>query len=50
MLPGDDQAGHMHLTKVARAISDGRADIHGVDLPQSQHLYSEYRAMNPVAD
>lgn len=43
-------AGHVHLTKVARAISPGNAKIHGVEKRLSRHLASEHWDMSPVAD
>ena len=43
-------SGHVHLSKVARAISSGDADIHGVEKRLSTHLASEHWDMSPVAD
>jgi hypothetical protein len=49
MIPGLLISGHVHLSKVARAISPGDADIHGVDKRLSRHLGSEHWDMSPVA-
>jgi hypothetical protein len=49
MIPGLLISGHVHLSKVARAISPGDADIHGVEKRLSQHLGSEHWDMSPVA-
>jgi hypothetical protein len=50
MIPGLLISGHVHLAKVARAISPGHADIHGVEKRLSLHLGSEHWDMSPVAD
>ena len=50
MLTGLVIAGHVHLSKIARAISPGNADIHGVEKRLSRHLGSEHWDMSPVAD
>jgi len=50
MIPGLLISGHVHLTKVARAISPGDADIHGVEKRLSRHLGSEHWDMSPLAD
>jgi hypothetical protein len=50
MISGLLIAGHVHLSKVARAISAGDADIHGVEKRLSIHLASEHWDMSPVAD
>jgi hypothetical protein len=50
MLCGLLISGHVHLSKVARAISSGDADIHGVEKRLSTHLGSEHWNMGPVAD
>ncbi|HZU39107.1 MAG TPA: hypothetical protein VFA18_24490 [Gemmataceae bacterium] len=49
MIPGLLHSGHVHLSKVARAISPGDADIHGVEKRLSRHLGSEHWDMSPVA-
>jgi hypothetical protein len=49
MIPGRLLSGHVHLTKVARAISPGDADIHGVEKRLSRHLGSAHWDMSPVA-
>ncbi len=49
MIPGLLISGHVHLSKVARAISRGDADIHGVQKRLSKHLGSEHWDMSPVA-
>ncbi len=48
-IPGLLISGHVHLSKVARAISKGDADIHGVEKRLSEHLGSEHWDMSPVA-
>ncbi len=42
--------GHVHLSKVAQAVSDGRQDIHSVEKRLSRHLGSEHWDMSPVAE
>jgi hypothetical protein len=49
MIPGLLISGHVHLSRVARAISPGDADIHGVEKRLSRHLGSEHWDMSPVA-
>src|SRR5215472_4484258 len=49
MIPGLLISGHVHLSKVARAISPGDADVHGVEKRLSKHLGSEHWDMSPVA-
>lgn len=50
MIPGLVISGHVHLSKVARAISPGDADIHGVEKRLSKHLASEHWNASPLAD
>ena len=50
MLQGLVISGHVHLTKIARAISPGDADIHAVEKRLSTHLGSEHWDMSPLAD
>ena len=50
MIPGLLISGHVHLTKIARAISPGDADVHGVEKRLSRHLGSEHWDMSPLAD
>lgn len=50
MIPGLLISGHVHLTKVARAISGGAANIHSVEKRLSTHLGSEHWDMSPLAD
>jgi hypothetical protein len=50
MIAGILIGGHVHLSKVARAISAGDTDIHGVEKRLSGHLSSEHWDMSPVAD
>src|SRR5215212_9967418 len=50
IIPGMLISGHVHLTKVARAISPGDADIHGVEKRLSRHLGSEHWDMSPLAE
>jgi hypothetical protein len=49
MIPGLLISGHVHLTKVARAISAGDANIHSVEKRLSTHLGSEHWEMSPLA-
>src|SRR5262249_22757628 len=42
--------GHVHLTKVARAISAGDTAIHGIEKRLSLHWGSEHWDMSPLAD
>lgn len=50
MIGGLVIGGHVHLSKVARAISHGRANIHSVEKRLSGHLGSEHWDMSPMAD
>jgi DDE family transposase len=50
MIPGLIIGGEVHLSKVARAISPGDADIHGVEKRLSNHLGSEHWDASPLAD
>jgi hypothetical protein len=50
MVPGLAIGGHVHLSKVARAISAGDANIHGVEKRLSVHLGSEHWDASPLAD
>jgi hypothetical protein len=50
MVAGMTIAGHVHLSKVARAISRGDSRIHGVEKRLSKHLGSERWDMSSVGD
>lgn len=50
MVPGLIISGHVHLSKVARAISPGDADIHDVEKRLSGHLGSQHWDASPLAD
>jgi len=51
MVAGITIAGHIHLSKVARAVSDGDTRIHhGVEKKFSKHLGSEHWDMSPITD
>jgi len=50
MISGLVIGGHVHLTKVARAISDGRESIHAVEKRLSRNLASEHWNMSPLSD
>jgi hypothetical protein len=50
MIAGLAIGGHVHLSKVARAVSSGDADIHGVEKRLSTHLGSEHWDMSPVSE
>lgn len=42
--------GHVHLTRIARAIGDGTDNIHSVEKRLSNHLGSEHWDMSPLGD
>jgi hypothetical protein len=48
MIPGLIIAGHVHLSKVARAVYAGNTRIHGVEKSLSRHLGSEHWDMSPI--
>jgi hypothetical protein len=48
MVPGLVIANHVHLTKVARALSDGRDNVHATQKRLSGHLGSEHWDMSPL--
>jgi len=50
MVPGLVIAGHVHLTKVARALSSGAGDVHGAEKRLSRHLGSAHWDMGPLHD
>src|SRR5262249_7052777 len=50
MVSGLVISGHVHLSKVARAIGDGRQNIHGVEKRLSGHLSSKHWDMSSVAN
>lgn len=50
MIPGLLIGGHVHLSKVARAVSPGNANIHGVEKRLSTHLGSEHWNMGPIGE
>lgn len=50
MISGLVIAGHVHLSKVARAIGQGCEDIHSVEKRLSRNLASKHWDMSPVAD
>lgn len=49
MIPGLIISGHVHLSKIARAVYAGDTHIHGVEKGLSRHLGSEHWDMSPVA-
>lgn len=49
-LPGLVIGGHVHLSKIARAIGNGFDDIHSVEKRLSRHLGSEHWDMSPLSD
>jgi hypothetical protein len=49
MIPGLLISGQVHLSKIARTISPGNADIHGVEKRLSLPLGSEHGDRSPVA-
>jgi hypothetical protein len=50
MVPGLVIANHVHLTKVARALSTGAEDVHAAEKRLSRHLGSEHWDMGPLQD
>jgi Transposase DDE domain len=50
MVPGLVIANHVHLSKVARAVSAGSGDIHSAEKRLSNHLGSAHWDMSPLAD
>jgi hypothetical protein len=50
MIPGLIISGHVHLSKVARAVHAGDTKIHGVEKSFSRHLGSQHWDMSPVDD
>lgn len=50
MIPGLVVAGHVHLTAVARAISDGAGNIHAEEKRLSRNLASEHWDASPIAN
>lgn len=49
MIPGLIVSGHVHLSKIARAVYAGDTRIHGVEKSLSGHLSSEHWDMSSVA-
>jgi hypothetical protein len=49
MVSGLVVAGHVHLTKIARALSRGRGNIHADEKRLSRHLGSEHWDASPLA-
>jgi hypothetical protein len=50
MIPGLVISGHVHLSKIARAISHGADNIHSIEKRLSRHLGSEHWNMSPLCD
>jgi hypothetical protein len=50
MIVGLVIAGHVHLTKIARAIGSGVNNVHADEKRLSRHLDSEHWSMRPVID
>jgi Uri superfamily endonuclease len=50
MIVGLVIAGHVHLTKIARAIGSGMNRVHSDEKRLSRHLDSEHWSMRPVID
>src|SRR5579863_2238367 len=50
MVTGLVIAGHVHLTKVARALTHGLGNIHADEKRLSKHLSSEHGDASPIAD
>jgi hypothetical protein len=50
MIVGLVIGGHVHLTKVARALGSGVTNVHAVEKRLSRHLDSEHWSMQPVID
>lgn len=50
MIVGLVVAGHVHLTKVARALGSGATNVHAMEKRLSRHLDSQHWSMQPVID
>jgi hypothetical protein len=50
MVPGLVIANHVHLSAIARAVSDGCRSVHADEKRLSRHLGSEHWDMSPLAD
>jgi len=50
MIAGLVIAGHVHLTKIARALGGGATNVHAVEKRLSRHLDSQHWSMQPVID
>jgi hypothetical protein len=50
MLAGLVTAGHVHLTAIARGVSNGAGNIHAAEKRLSRHLASEHWDASPLAD
>jgi hypothetical protein len=50
MIMGLVIGGHVHLTKIARAIGSGVNSVHSDEKRLSRHLDSEHWSMQPVVD
>jgi len=50
MIAGLVIGGHVHLTKIARAIGSGTTNVHAVEKRLSRHLDSQHWSMQPVID
>lgn len=50
MIAGLVISGHVHLTKIARAVAQGNSDIHAAEKILSRHLDSEHWSLQPVVD
>jgi hypothetical protein len=50
MLGGLVIGGHVHLTRIARAIGDGTDNVHSVEKRLSKHLGSHHWDMSPLGD
>jgi hypothetical protein len=50
MIVGLVIGGHVHLTKIARAVGSGTTNVHAAEKRLSRHLDSEHWSMQPVLD
>ncbi len=50
MIAGLVIGGHVHLTKIARAVGSGMTNVHAAEKRLSRHLDSPHWSMEPVVD
>jgi hypothetical protein len=50
MIPGLVIANHVHLSAIARAVSNGQGNVHAAEKRLSRHLGSQHWDTSPLAD